>query len=482
MITSQTARVSALGAPLTILILFLLLSVAYRLPFMSNILVGEEGTHAYLVMGPQPVIKGDDGLLVARLDGEDLVLFIERSVLIYQFLDVVGRGIEHLLPACRELSFACVSFHARFPFLVIFMGGVLVVLFGARRYLALDRPRVFAVQMLVLLYLVSTPLMVGGAVQPQIDGALGVLIVATAAGLLLALRGQTQTMRIFVLAFAGGLAGALGKNEWAIALAGAAVITALLAAGLTALTRPRQRDWGAVKRAGLISAAIVLGIVACQFLLYVYSPRTYLGGLDVMFRIAGMKLSIADQIARAWDLAHPVILACGLSLILIAMRLRDYCLRQPSLVIIAGWASIILIGYVYSGWSGDGFPRYYCPPAMLAATTLVCLISELRMPRPAWAAASIAFVLGIAANSLSLSESYSRGLAITSGRGSSLNAIAARYTALASRYDGTPIYEGSAIGIYFPKVDWVAHDLGLEGARSLLRKRRPNRAPELVVP
>jgi len=222
--------------------------VAYRLPFLSNVLIGEEGTHAYLVLGPRPVINGDDALFLARLDGKDILLFVDRNVLIYQFLDVVGRGIGQILPSCREFTMACVSLHARFPFLAIFLGGLAVAFLGVRRHLAFDRPWMLAAQMLVFLYLCTTPLLVGGSIQPQIDGALGVLIVATAAALLLSVQEHDKTYRTVAAAFLAGMAGALGKNEWAIALAASAGTVIVLLAGLTLIAQPEHRDWNSLRR------------------------------------------------------------------------------------------------------------------------------------------------------------------------------------------------------------------------------------------
>ena len=332
--------------------------IASRLPFMANVLIGEEGTHAYLVLGPRPVINGDDALFLARLDGKDILLFVDRNVLIYQFLDVVGRGIGQILPSCREFTMACVSLHARFPFLAIFLGGLAVAFLGVRRHLAFDRPWMLAAQMLVFLYLCTTPLLVGGSIQPQIDGALGVLIVATAAALLLSVQEHDKTYRTVAAAFLAGMAGALGKNEWAIALAASAGTVIVLLAGLTLIAQPEHRDWNSLRRGLALCVAVIAGIVACQGLLYLYSPRTFLAGINVMFRIAGLKLSIVDQIARSWDVVYPVYLASALSLILIALRLRAYCLTRPALVILTGWAALTVIGYTYSGFSGDGFPRY----------------------------------------------------------------------------------------------------------------------------
>lgn len=472
----------AMAGLLAALFLFMLAVAAYRLPFLSNVLVGEEGTHAYLVMGPRPVISGDDALFLARLDGKDILLFVDRNVLIYQFLDVVGRGIGQLLPSCGEFAIACVSFHARFPFLVIFLGGLAVAFVGVRRHLAFDRPWVLAAQTLIFLYLCTTPLLVGGSIQPQIDGALGVLIFATAAALLLSVTEHDKLYRTVAAAFIAGMAGALGKNEWAIALAASAGAVIILLPALALIARPEQRDWNSVRRGLALCVSIIAGIAACQALLYLYSPRTFMAGIDVMFRIAGLKLSIMDQIARSWDVVYPVYLASALSLIAIACRLRAYCLTQPALVILAGWAALTVIGYTYSGFSGDGFPRYFCPPAVLASIALVCLIPDFTLPRAAWAAASLLLVLGIAASSVSLWQSYSQRVAITSGRGSSLAATEFRYARLARAYAGIPIFEGAAIAIYYQNIDWIAHDLGIAGARSWLVKLRPNRPPELLEP
>ncbi len=464
-----------------VILIFVIVVAAWRLPFLSNVLVGEEGTHAYLVLGPHPVIVDDNDGFIARVDGKDILESLQRSVLLYQFLDIVARQFGLLLPPCRDDSIACISLHGRAPFLAVFLAGLLAALFAVRRYLAFDRPWTLAVQLLIFFYILCAPLVVGGSIQPQIDGALGVLIVTSSAALLLSSK-EHPVPYCYLAAFAGGLVGALGKNEWAIALAGSAVALALLSAGLTLASAPNQRDWKAVRQGRALCIAILTGIIICQWLLYLHSPSAFIAGLDVMLRINAMRLSIIELVRDSWNLLYPVFLACGMMLVLIAIRLKQYCLKQPSVVIVAGWAAIIVVGYVYSGWTGDGFERYYCPPALLAAIALIYLVGDLHYSRGILCAASAALVLGIGANGMSLLRSYSHGLTITSLPGSSLAAIESRYTKLASRYTGVPIFESSAIGIYYKNIDFVARDVGVEGAKSMLQRLRPERPPELMVP
>src|SRR5262245_26392224 len=48
--------------------LALVLIVAARLPFISNVLIDEEGSLANLVLGAQPVMQGANSLLIGRID------------------------------------------------------------------------------------------------------------------------------------------------------------------------------------------------------------------------------------------------------------------------------------------------------------------------------------------------------------------------------------------------------------------------------
>jgi hypothetical protein len=101
----------------------------------------------------------------------------------------------------------------------------------------------------------------------------------------------------------------------------------------------------------------------------------------VMRRVNAMNLGALDQFRRAWDLSYPICLICGAALALPALRLRHYCVHYPALLILAAWAAAIVRAYGYSGWHGDGLPRYYCPAGILASIVLVSLLRDFHLSR-----------------------------------------------------------------------------------------------------
>lgn len=466
---SETGLTSFLFAALAMVVVV----AAFRVPFLSNILIGEEGTFAYLVLGQKPVIHGLDAALVGRIDGIDRLVFPEHNILMYEFLDIVGRGVGRVLPLCRDGSMECTTIEARAPFLALFLLGLAAAMLAVRKWFAFDRPLTLAIQLLVLLYVTSAPLIVGGSIQPQIDGALGVLVLATAAAFLLASDTPRSPARLVWASFAG-IALVVGKNEWALALAGAVFVVLVLAVVFTFNVRSRRWDFAAAAPTFGCCGIILLGVAAGQVLNYLYAPDAYAATFAVMERIDAMKLSALDQLRRTWGLSYPVLLTCGVTLALIAPRLKHYCLHHPVVVIVAGWGAAIVVAYAYSGFSGDGFQRYYCPAGVLACIALMCVIRDLYLPRLLAAGAAFGLVVGIGLNSASLADSYRRAVSISSSPGTGLERVKNRYAAFARAYNGIPLLEESPIGLYYRNIDWIALDMGEEGAVLFIRQVRPD--------
>ena len=451
---------------------------ALRVPFLSNVLIGEEGTIAYLVLGPQPVIHGLDAAFAARIDGVDRLIFPEHNILMYEFLDIVGRGLGRLLPLCRDGSMDCTTVEARAPFLVLFMLGLATAMVAIRTWLALDRPLTLAIQLLVLFYVTSAPVVVGGSIQPQIDGGLGVLVVAAAAAFLLASDTPRRPAHLVWASF-GGIALVVGKNEWALALAAAVSVVLVLAVVFSFDVRSRRWNFAAAPTFR-ICGIILIGVAAGQMLNYLYAPDAYTATFGVMQRIDAMKLNALEQLRRTSGLSYPIFLTCGVVLALIALRLKHYCLRHPVIVIVAGWGATIAVAYAYSGFSGDGFQRYYAPAGVLACIALICVIRDLHLPRLLAAGAALVLVAGIGLNGASLADSYRRGLSISSAPGVGLERVKNRYIALGRAYNGVAIIEQSPIGIYYRNVDWVSADLGDEGAVRFVRQIRPDASTDFL--
>ena len=476
-------------------------SLLLRVPFVSNLIMGEEGSHAYLVVGAKPVInstapqivwEASDAFpnsyayanLIARFDGKDVLGFMARNLMAYEFLDKGARRINQLLPVCPDTSVRCLSISSRLPFLVLFELGLLIGLIAVSRSFAFERPRTLALQVLAIAYLVSAPLIVGASIQPQIDGALGVLIVLSSAAMLLTADSSSSKGRL-VAGFAAGVVGALVKNEWAISLSAATIFVTLVSLMAFIRTAAPERDPGGMRRALGFCLSVLLGIGVCQLLLFAYEPQAFLAGLSMIRQVAGdSRQSMVETLRHNWPLIYPVVAACVVLAGALSMRPLRYCVEKPSLAIVSTWALAIVAGYVLSGNLGDGFPRYYTPPAMLAALALTLLIPSLDVRRIVWLGSAAILTIGVLANLTDVVQSYRHRLSISAGRGQSLDATQRRYErdAQVARSQGATVMEGSAIGIYFHDIDWITSEAGLEGSIDMMRRFRPGPEAKLYVP
>ena len=469
----ETAKQDTAIVPFAIaLAVIVALVAAVRLPFLSNLLLGEEGSHAYLVVGALPVIKGLDAIFIGRLNGVDYLVFPEHNMLMYDFVDTIGRGIGRLVPLCRDDSIACTSTLSRTPFLIMFLIAVVIAFLPLRRWLAVGQPAILAIQALIVLFMLTSPLMVGGSIQPQIDGSVGVMVAAVSAATIISAATLTGRAR-FLLWSLGGVASSLGKSEWALALAAALLVTSAIALAASYDKSRHELNWVNARPAVEVCGSILAGILLGQTLVLLRSPTAYLAGFALMREINAMQLSVVAGLRQSWPLAYPVFaLACA-ALLLMALRLRNLCRSRPEIVAITGWACAIAAGYVHSGWSGDGFPRYYCLAAVLLVVGLVCLLRDVALPRIYSAFVVVLLLAGVGRNAASLIGAYRTGSSISSLPGTPLEKAEANYLELARAYRGVPVLEWSAFGIYFRNIDWVAVDMGRQAGIELVQEHRP---------
>jgi hypothetical protein len=307
----------------------------------------------------------------------------------------------------------------------------------------------------------------------QFRSALAAALVVTAASAV----GPFRTL----LWFLAGVGGSLGKSEWALALASASLTTFALAVAVSRDRVTRRLDYSAVGRSLDVCGSVLLGILFGQLVVLVYAPTAYFAGFELMRQVTAMPLSVAQGLMQSWTFAYPVFITITVALVLIAVRLRHYCQAEPEIVMILVWAAAIAAGYIYSGWNGDGFPRYYCPAALLVAIGLVCLLRNMNVPRM-WSALALAtLVAGVGLNGASLIHSCKERLAISSFAGMSLEQARTRYLKLAQNYRGVPVLEWSAFSIYFRDIDWVATDMGSQAAIEFVQEHRPEVQAEFAA-
>lgn len=432
--------------------------VITRVPFLSNTLVGEEGVLAAFVVSEEPLSKqASDGLpriLIGAIDRKPVLIPAERTIVPYMIIERFGRILGS---QDTQQSFEERSRSARLPFLCFFLLGVAGVLASIGSVFSTGEARNAWALVLVVVFALTTPLAVGSSIQPQIDGSLGVMLLGLAAWLLISTNENKFTLPCYIIA--GVLIG-LGKHEWAIAFLASAAFTLAL-----------DKLFGTKARRKCISFAggVLLGIAISVLI----SIDDYVSGFHLMNRIylsehKDLRALWAHQIGFLW----PIILLLVAVALVLGKNLR-HCIENKTgapLIVLGG--IFIFIGFSFSGWQGDGFPRYFTPSLVLALYGLIAVVQDRTWVISKKALASIMVImgLGIFLNVIELKNSYLKNVSISSYPGLSLSEFDKRFkhdAALAGVRSGV-IFEDPAVWIYSPSVEFISNTLDLENAKQRL--------------
>ncbi len=397
--------------------LFALIAAA-RLPFITDVLAGEEGEFAALVLNDPPTSALDPDHLPREIggsiEGKLILSSFHRTVMPYIILERIGRLFtpHHAL---GRLPPERLTVAARLPFLVIFLlGAAGLVALTIQATTSASKHRSVAVRTApfgVTLWSLTSPLAVGASIQPQLDGSAGVLLLGTATSLLAFGDLECKSARWRFLG-AGALAG-LGKHEWALAFGVAALGATFISLWLTSARRA----------AGLAFTAFFVGLALAVALSYTISPDDYWQGIAVMenfYAKTGGQLWALQE--PQWPLTLPVlalILADGAFL---AIILRQVSRDAPGLLLAYLGATGIAVGYAISGWQGDGFPRYFAPPLVILPIVFVALWLRSRdriAPALGWSVTA-ATLLGLGASGAFLTANYINKVSVAEFRGTPL--------------------------------------------------------------
>ena len=395
--------------------LLLVVIAAARLPFITDVLTGEEGEFAALVLNDPPTSALDPGHLpreiAGSIDGKLILSSFHRTVMPYIVLERLGR-VFALRHALGRLPAENLTVAARLPFALIFLlgsGGLIALAISAATYACKYRSAALATAPLgVALWSLTSPLAVGASIEPQVDGSAGVLLLGTAATLLALGKIESRAARWRFLA-AGVLAG-LGKHEWALAFAAAAIGTAVISLWLS----PTRRD------AGTAFAAFFIGLALAVTLSYAISPADYRQGFAVMaafYAETGWHLWALEQ--PQWPLTLPVVALILADGAFLAIVLRPALRDAPGLLLAYLAAAAIAVGYAISGWSGDNFPRYFVPPLVMLPIVFVALWRRFKdriAPAIGWSVVAASLV-GLCASGVFLADSYNNKISIAEFRG-----------------------------------------------------------------
>ena len=460
----------------------LALVAAARLPFIGNVLAGEEGYFAALVLNGVPTSALDDRHLPREIagfiDGKPILQTFHRTVMPYIIMETFGRAVA-ARDALGRLSSARLTIAARWPFAFMFLLGslgLIALTVEAAAVAGTHRSAAGALAAIgVTAWSLTSPLAVSASIQPQVDGSVGVMLLGTAA-ILLALGDIKQSAACWRFLMAGLLAG-LGKHEWALAFAAAAVGALIIC----------LFDVSGRRRRGAAFAVFLVGLALAAALSYAVSPSDYRAGFAVMtniFERTGGELW-ALQPAQ-WPFTVPVVTLALIDGVFIVVVSRQLIRTAPGLLLAYLAAIAIGIGYAVSGWHGDNFPRYFAPPFVMLALVFVALwlrFGDLLSPRAGWVAVALV-VIGLAANYHFLAASHDNQVALGDLRGEPLLKIEQDYAAaakLARDTDGV-VFTVTTTWIYHQGINFISTGLGKDGAAEYIAAHFPAFKNRLVFP
>ena len=460
----------------------LVLIAAVRLPFIGNILAGEESDFAVLLLNDVPFSTLSDQHLprdqVGFIDGKPELTSFHRTVMPYIILERVGRLFAPH-DAIGRWSPEKLTIAARLPFAIIFLlgcAGLIALTIEAAAY-AGKRPSLgLAIAPLsATLWSLTTPLAVGASIQPQIDGSVGILLLGTAATVL-SLGDIEQRPGYLRFLFAGLLAG-LGKHEWALAFAAAAGATWLFALVFSSTWR----------RVGALVAVFLLGLALAVALSYAVAPEDYRQGFFVMeqfYGITGGHLWALEP--KQWPFTLPVLALIAIDGLFVLVVLRPLLRAAPGLLLAYMAAGAITVGYTISGWPADFFPRYFAPPLIISAIIFVALwlrFKDAIAPAAGWIVVAAA-LLGLGGNYATLAGYYDRKVSLTSLRGTALGDIAQEYAkdARLARDTNGIVFAFGGTWLYHPGISYITAGMGQDNAEQHMEREHPALKDKLVFP
>jgi hypothetical protein len=312
----------------------------------------------------------------------------------------------------------------------------------------------------ILTFGLTTPLVVGASIQPQIDGSVGVMLLGLAS-LLLVSSGSNEKLGKIYFSVAGVLVG-LGRMEWPLAFASIAIAVLILCLMLN------SRSWRQC-------CALIVGITLGVAIAVLISPGDYRQGLGLMGRIYAAP---NDRVSVVWHMVNflwPLLALLILVFFLILARLKTWLDINPGVVITGGSGAAIALGFAISGWPGDGFPRYYAPAIVLSSFAAAILIT--RSPKPANRRIAIVFIafacLGVGVNVAELARAKIAAVSITSDPGISLLSVKNEMASIAEKVASRKAiaFTHAGIWVYDSDVNYISRDMGWDGAKVYLGKK-----------
>lgn len=470
------------GLKITLAVALLVVVAAVRLPFIGNILAGEESDFAVLLLNDVPLSTLSGEHLprdqVGFIGGKPELTSFHRTAMPYIILERLGRLFAPHDAIGRWPS-EKLTVAARLPFAIIFLlgcAGLIALTVEAAGY-AGKRPSLglTIAPLSATVWALTTPLAVGASLQPQIDGSVGILLLGTAATVLAI--GDIQQNTGYWRFFTAGVLAGLGKHEWALAFAVAAAVTWLFALVLST-------EW---RRIGILVAVFLLGLTLAVAVSYAVAPLDYRQGFSVMegfYGITGGQLWAIEP--AQWPFTMPVLVLIVIDGLFLLIVLRPLIRSAPGLLLAYMAAGAIAVGYTISGWPADLFPRYFAPPLIICTIVFAALwlrFKDAIAPAAGWIVV-VAAVLGLGANAATLVKYHDRKVSLTSLRGTPLADIVQNYAkdARLARDTGAIVFTFGGTWLYHPGISYITAGMGEANAEAHMARDHPALKDKLVFP
>lgn len=471
-----------------------------RVPFLNQPLIGEEGAHALIAVGyvgdgfarvdlNEPVSAFPKfiercKLIDAHIDGVDYLNTPIRNLASYCILgNIAGRAIE---PVKINLgSFGKKTIAARLVFLTMSLLGFisLALLCHSVTYESGYKYQSFAG--LLLLISVSNHLLIGASIQPQLDGAFSFLLLGISVSLFYYSHTRFVCNRFntaCLLGVGGGFISSLCKNEWTVTLLFGILLLIILDV-IRSIYLVRGSKLNLSRLINQNNILIVIGIGALLGALgsAIISPRSYLEGFDFILRMnarddAGKWYSVLNTLRQ--PILWPLFILFLISSSLVAVNMMNLFNRHKAELLIYVWASLLMIGFLQSGYYGDGFLRYYCAPMILFIgfiLTQALIFKKINQFILLGAGLTLAGISGICYERLLIA--YLRdGISITvpDNYRDAKNKIIG-LDGYAKENPNAVLVTHSSMRLYFPSVNFITRDVGIAGAEDFLsNKARQN--------
>lgn len=467
----------------SILMFFLVfVSIALsRMPFLNFPLVDEEGMMSILMLSNHNSSENYEKkqeskclLLAGRSDGISIWASPERNILPYKFLcNIVGPTFTNYYFSKSNNSIAKKTSLSRITFFLITSLGILSLLILG--YLK-SFNRSIKQQLYICLFsffVFTTPLALGGSIQPQLDGSIGVLIFGLFSLLLYLSSSEKLDISLkYLLLIIAGCICAFGKNEWAYAVFGAYFILVILRLSTKNILRDQNFHIN-YQNVLLICGGVFVG----SLISWLFSPSDYMAWFDVAKRTSKVSNSLHNFIVNL-KFIYPVVILGFLALFVQLQSFKKKNVNQTPLVLFLAGA-MIFIAYMANGWLGDRFPRYYIPPLILFFASLLTsdflntLPKRVNLDRLYWV--TILFIL---INCILLSNKYINFTSITSHPRKPLQPHIEKMILIHSESKASPneiYFYDSSLGYYYPDISFIGGSVGWDNAKYLTEKNYPSK-------